>query len=324
MPIPPTSGLHHITVMAGEPQQNLDFYCGVLGQRLVKRTVNFDDPATYHFYYGDEAGNPGPILTFFPWPGAGPGTVGSGETTAVGYWLAAGSVDHWLDRLGERGHAPEVAERLGDTVIAFADPDGLPLELIASADAPQVQPWANSPIPEAHRLRGFHSVTLKLAELSASAELLTGTLGYQLVAGEGERHRFRAAGDQLGPYLDALVVGEQPPGRLGVGSVHHVAFRAADDDHQAAFRERLGADGRHVTTVQERQYFRSIYFHEPGGVLFEIATDGPGFATDEALDELGLGLTLPPGSRPTGTTSRRLPRVVVPEYAGLLGSEAQL
>ena len=322
-------GLHHITVMASDPQRNLDFYGALLGQRLVKRTVNFDDPGTYHFYFGDAGGAPGTLLTVFPWPGAGRGTLGSGEASELAFAIAPGSVDFWHERLSDRGHAPEVTRRFGDTVLAFDDPDGLRLELIAREDAPEVAPWERSPIPPEQRLRGLHGATLLLDEIAATDEVLSGGLGLEPVGEEhdprGLRRRYRAAGAAgiPGIHLDAVAIGRRRPGRLGAGSVHHLAFRAADGADQLRYREHLVAQGHYVTPVQERLYFRSIYFREPGGVLFEVATDGPGFAIDEAADELGLALKLPPALEADREGIRaRLPQVVPPEYAPLLGGEA--
>jgi glyoxalase family protein len=314
--------------MASDPQRHLAFYGELLGLRLVKRTVNFDDPGTYHFYFGDVGGAPGTLLTVFPWPGAGPGTLGSGETAAVAFRIAPRSVGFWIDRLSERGRTPEVGSRLGDTVVAFDDPDGLRLELIADPTAPEADPWARSPVAEAERLRGLHGVTLQLERIEASDALLTGDLGYLRLGEErspqGLRRRYRAAGtgEAPGSLLDVVALGKRLPGRLGAGSVHHIAFRSADQDEQILYHRRLTGAGHRVTPVQERNYFRSIYFREPGGVLFEIATDGPGFTVDEAADELGLALKLPPILEADRDAIRaRLPQVVPPEYAPLLGGD---
>lgn len=325
--VPACRGLHHITVMASEPQRNLDFYGGLLGLRLVKRTVNFDDPGTYHFYYGDTGGSPGTLLTVFPWPGSGPGTLGSGEVSALAFAVAPESIDYWRERLRAQGHDPEIGERFGEQTIAFDDPDGLRLELIASDDSEPPSDWPNSPVPGAQRLRGLHSATLLLAEIGPSHGLLLDPLGFEPVAEErdplGLRRRYRAtAGAAVGGLLDGVILGKRLPGRLGAGSVHHLAFRAADEAEQLRCRQRLLAAGQRVTDVLDRTYFRSIYFREPGGVLFEIATDGPGFTIDEQADELGLALKLPPGLEPDRDSIRaRLPRVVPPEYAALGGKE---
>jgi glyoxalase family protein len=318
-----TSGLHHITAMASDPQRNLDFYGELLGLRLVKRTVNFDDPGTYHFYFGDHDGSPGTLLTFFPWPGAGPGTVGSGEAAAISFAIAPDSVDPWIERLSERGLTPEVGRRFGATLLGFDDPDGLRLELIADPDAAPLPAWERSPVPEEQRLRGLFGATLLLADGRASAELLA-RFGYAPAGDEddprGPRRRYRVAGNAPGTHLDLITLGHRLPARLGAGSVHHLALRTPDDAEQRRHRERLTAQGSRVTTVQDRYYFRSIYFREPGGVLLEIATDGPGFTVDEPLDELGLALKLPPLLEPDRDTIRaRLPQVLPPEYAALFG-----
>jgi glyoxalase family protein len=321
--LPTTRGLHHITAMAADPQRNLDFYGELLGLRLVKRTVNFDDPSTYHFYFGDEGGSPGTLLTFFPWPGAGPGTVGSGEAGAISFAIAPDSVDYWIERLSERDRTPEVGQRFGATLLAFDDPDGLRLELIADPDAAPLPIWEHSPVAQEQRLLGLFGATLLLADHGVSADLLE-RFGYAPDGEEddplGPRRRYRIAGNAPGTRLDLIALGKQLPARLGAGSIHHLALRSPDDAEQHRTRERLMALGSRVTTVQDRHYFRSIYFREPGGVLYEIATDGPGFTVDEPLDELGLALKLPPLLEPDRDTIRaRLPQVLPPEYAALFG-----
>ncbi len=310
------SGLHHVTAIASDPQRNLDFYAGVLGLRLVKRTVNFDDPGTYHFYFADARGTPGTVLTFFPWPGARPGHRGTGEVEATAFAIAPASLAFWRERLKtHRIGTAETPERFGETVLRLADPDGLPLELIASASTAPIEPWTDSDIPAEHALRGFHSVTAALEGYERTAKLLTDLFGYQLEQETGNRFRFTAAGADAipGKVLDLLC---QPGGRRangGAGSVHHIAFRAKDDAEQIAWRTKIAELGFNVSPVMDRTYFHSIYFREPGGVLFEIATDAPGFTVDEAPAELGHNLRLPPWMEAQrAEAGRLLPPIVLP------------
>jgi glyoxalase family protein len=289
----PIVGLHHVTAIASNPQRNLDFYTQVLGLRFVKRTINFDDPGSYHFYFGDDAGSPGTILTFFPWPGATRGSHGVGETSATAFSVAAGSLDFWEKHLAANGvPAERTGRRFDEDVLSFADPDGMRLEIVAHADAAEVTPSRFAEIPAEYAIRGFFGVTLKLADAEGTARVLT-VMGFAKVAEDGERTRFSAPGAALGNHIDLFVQKHPIYGRMGAGSVHHIAFRAADDAAQLAWKELLTAEGLAVTPVQDRTYFHSIYFREPGGVLFEIATDAPGFAFDEPVETLGEGLKLP-------------------------------
>ncbi len=289
----PIQGIHHITAFANDPQANVDFYHNLLGQRLVKTTVNFDDPGTYHFYYGDQTGSPGTILTFFPWVGAHRGQRGTGETSAVAYAILPDSVLFWRSYLAEHDIAVEdKGHRFGERILSFEDPDGLSLELVVTRSVPDVQVWENGPIPAEHVLRGFHGVTLALAEAEGTADLLTQSMGYKLIGQEDNRLRFRGRGD-AGPHVDLLVQPSIKRGRMGAGTVHHVAFRAENDAEQMDYLMALRDVGRQVTSVMDRQYFHSIYFREPGGVLFEIATDSPGFLIDEPIETLGTHLKLP-------------------------------
>jgi glyoxalase family protein len=285
--------------MAGDPQRNLNFYSHVLGQRLVKTTVNFDDPGTYHLYYGDAVGSPGTILTFFPWPNARRGQRGAGEANAVAYNIPAEALGYWEKRLAEFGvSAASRQVRFGETVLPFQDPDGLWLELVAVDEPPAIDHWDEGPAPAAAALRGFHSTTLFVANLGASARLLTELFGWERIGVEGKRARFIAPAGAAGRIVD-LVESPQPEwGRLGAGSVHHIAFRVANDQDQLAWRSRLTAEGFGVTDVRDRQYFCSIYFREPSGVLYELATDPPGFLLDESRAELGRTLKLPPWLEP--------------------------
>jgi glyoxalase family protein len=293
-----THGIHHVTAISGEPQRNVDFYAGSLGLRLVKKTVNFDDPTTYHLYYGDGGGNPGSIMTFFPWAGAPAGVRGTGQLTVTSFSIPESSLGYWAERLIEHGvRFEKPAGRFGDTVLSFADPDGLALELVASPDEGRAS-WDEGTVPAEHAVRGFHHVTLSTQSRERTAELMTGTLGFRPVDEEGGRYRFEAGEGGPGNLVDVLAGDDDPRGRMGVGTVHHVAFRVPDEESQLAVRERVASLGYDVTPVLDRQYFRSIYFREPGGVLFEIATDPPGFAVDEDPSELGTHLKLPPWLEP--------------------------
>ena len=288
-----THGLHHVTAISGAPQPNVDFYAGVLGLRMVKKTVNFDDPGTYHLYYGDALGTPGSLVTFFPWANAAPGRRGPGETAATAYAVPAGSLDSWMERFADRAvdvDAP--AERFGQRVLALRDPDGMVIELVEAADveAQQEDAW-QSPVGDAAPVR-FHSVTLCTHRPDATARVLTDLLGYEEGASDAGRTRLT---NPNGPgHVDLACAGVDGPARSGRGTVHHVAFRVPTDEAQREVREALAAAGLQVTGVRDRQYFRSIYFREPGGVLFEVATDPPGFTADEPLESLGEALKLPP------------------------------
>ena len=283
----PTAGLHHVTAISGPPAANVAFYTERLGQSLIKKTVNFDDPGTWHLYYGDPAGSPGTILTFFPFVGAAPGREGTGQTLAWAYGVPKGAFDGWVTRLG--GQPGDISERFGARVLTLHDPHGQRLELVegdGTGDA----------------LTGFHSITLWLEDPEPTARILQDYLGYEAVADEtdaagGRRLRFAAPGEATGRVVD-LLQRPGPQARQGAGTIHHVAFRAEDDAHQDTLREALLTAGQRVTPRVDRQYFNAIYFREPGGVLFEIATDPPGFAIDEAPDALGTALKLPPQYEP--------------------------
>jgi predicted esterase/catechol 2,3-dioxygenase-like lactoylglutathione lyase family enzyme len=304
-------GIHHITAISSDPQRTLDFYTGLLGLRFVKRTVNFDDPRTYHFYFGDGVGTPGSILTFFPWPGARRGRVGSGQTAVTSFAAAPGALAFWVERLRSRGVAVEDAPRSGPgqapddrrlvdpARIAFRDFDGLALEIVESDAAAARAGWDGHPEVPAHAsLRGFHDATLWVAAGEPTGRVLTDVLGFRPLGGEAGERRF-ASGDQ-GP--GTLVSVDEPSaagrGTSGAGTVHHIAFRVADEAAQLELRSRVAAAGLAPTPVIDRTYFRSVYFREPGGVLFELATDGPGFAVDEPVEALGEALQLPPQYAP--------------------------
>lgn len=303
------SGIHHITAIAGDAQRNLDFYTGVLGLRLVKLTVNFDDPGTYHFYFGNEGGGPGSILTFFPWPGAPRGVVGNGHVEASAFAVPPAAIDYWTARLSEHGATPEpVTQRFGDSVLRFTDPDGLPLEIVGTSDADPSRAWARGPVPIEHATCGFHGATLAEEGYERTAALLE-VMGFQLVGNEGARYRYRASDDPAS-IVDLLCAPDGRPGRLGVGTVHHIAFRTPSDEEQSAWREELVDRGFNVSPIMDRIYFHSIYLREPGGVLFEIATDPPGFALDEAPEQLGTRLMLPPWMESNRSElDARLPRL---------------
>jgi glyoxalase family protein len=285
-----------VTAIASDPQRNLDFYVGLLGLRFVKRTVNFDDPGTYHFYFGDRRGIPGTILTFFPWPVARRGRRGVGQIEATAFAISPDSVGYWLERFKQHHVTAErTSPRFGEEVIRFIDPDGLLLELIVSDSPARVEPWPDSPILPEHALHGFHSVSAALEGYEKTARLLTDSFGYRLVEQSGNRFRFVSPDDSApGRIVDLLCMPDGRPGNVAAGSVHHIAFRAKDDAEQLQWREHLVELDYNVTPVIDRIYFRSIYFREPGGILFEIATEPPGFTLDEKLDELGTRLRLPP------------------------------
>ena len=291
----PILGLHHVTAIAGDPQINVDFYVGVLGLRLIKKTVNFDDPSTYHLYYGDGVGSPGTVMTFFPWPGARRGTLGSGQTSATAFAVPKHSLDFWRQRFEESLVRADGIERFGVPGLAFSDPDGLRLELLASAQlGVGREPWDGSSVPAEHAIRGFDGVTLLHADSDMTERMLVDAMGFRRVVADGRRVRFESGDGGSGTFVDLLNDPGATSGRVACGSVHHIAFRLADDDAQAGWQHRLFEAGHPTTEVKDRMYFHSIYFREPGGVLFELATDNPGFATDESVEELGSGLRLPP------------------------------
>ena len=288
-------GIHHVTAISGEARRNVDFYTRILGLRLVKRTVNFDDPGTWHLYYGDEAGQPGTILTFFPWAQAAQGRQGVGELHETVFRIPQASVGFWTHRLLAQGVAQETAtERFGETVIAFRDPDGMRVALVALPGIENEPGWATADIPAEHAVRGIHGVTLMLEDGAATGAILSDVLGLAEVAKEGNTVRYQAPGTTIGGIVDLRSVGGFLPARQGRGSVHHLAFRAADDAEEAAMVKRLAENhGIRTTEQMDRNYFRSVYFREPGHVLFEIATDVPGFAVDEPAESLGTTLKLP-------------------------------
>jgi catechol 2,3-dioxygenase-like lactoylglutathione lyase family enzyme len=322
--MPTIEGLHHVTAIAGEPQQNIDFYTGVLGLRLVKLTVNFDDPTTYHLYYGDGQGHPGTILTFFPWPGAYQGRIGTGQLTVTSFAVPEKSLPFWREHLRKRGVEFESSRsEFGEEILFLKDPDGLQIELVSTANANPDRVWERGAVPIEHAIRGFHRVTLSENGYERTASLLAEILGFKQIAKEGNRFRYSVAGGEPSTMVDVICAPEGRPGRVAVGTVHHVALRTPTDADQVQWRDNLIKEELDVTPVIDRQYFHSIYFREPGGVLFEIATDPPGFATDEPVDRLGSSLQLPPWleqARPE--LERLLPPITLPDVAGGKADEA--
>jgi glyoxalase family protein len=308
-------GIHHVTAIASDPQKNIDFYTQILGLRLVKLTVNFDDPTTYHLYFGDEIGRPGTILTFFPWPNAPKGHRGTGQVIATSFLIPEHSTDYWLDRLkSQKVPVQGPTKRFNDTeeVLTIYDPDGLELELVAnrSAEERRLHVWKEGPVPIEHAIRGFYSVTLLEARYEHTAHVLNNELGFKLIGQDGSRFRFQISEAKENDadvrsknikeehhgsnIVDILCMPNAQYGMIGVGTVHHVAWRTPSDEQQKVLRAKIIKAGLNATPVIDRTYFHSVYFREPGGVLFEIATNPPGFATDEKVEELGTHLVLPP------------------------------
>jgi glyoxalase family protein len=287
-------GLHHVTAIADNAQRNHDFYTRVLGLRMVKKTVNFDDPYTYHFYYGNEVGEPGTILTFFPWEGVGQGKNGAGMATEITYHIDPQSMDFWIDRF-KKFNIPteEKVVRFGEPCLPFTDPDGLRLSLLSSSVPDERKGWETTDIKSAAATKGFHSVTLTIRKVDKTAEVLTDILGYRLLSQEGNRYRFISPDISTAAVIDILEEPEAAFGRNSAGTNHHIAFRVANKEIQMAYHEKIVKKGLHITSQIDREYFFSLYFREPGGVLFDIATDNPGFTVDEPLNELGTHLKLP-------------------------------
>jgi glyoxalase family protein len=306
----PIAGIHHVTAIASDPQRNVDFYTEVLGLRLVKRTVNFDDPGAYHLYFGDETGSPGSILTFFAWPMGGHGHPGVGQVEVTSFSVPEISISYWEQRLLSAGIPVERSgKRFDEEILILADPDGLKLELVAhSVPDAAAQPWKDASVPVEHAIRGFYSVTLCEQGYEATARVLE-TMGFRKTGEQGNRFRFDVGEGGAGARVDVLCASEAGYGRIAVGTVHHVAWRVADDGSQLSWRKTLVSEHLNVTPVIDRCYFHSIYFREPGGVLFELATDPPGFTTDEPVDKLGEALKLPPWLEPN---RKQIERVLPP------------
>lgn len=292
---PAAHGIHHVTALAGDPQANLDFYVGTLGLRMVKKSVNQDDPGTYHLFYADAAGTPGTDVTFFPRREMAPGRTGTGQVVEIALAVPAGSLDaYWIDRLVGRGVSPgDEAERFGERTLPFTDPDGLALSLVEIGEDRAFAPWPASGVPVERQIRGVHAVRIPEREVVPTARFLTGVMGFEERATDGGWRRF-AAGDGSGAYAELLEAPDERAGRWGAGTVHHVAWRVRDDEEQVGLRAAVARAGLSPTEVIDRFWFRSVYFREPGGTLFELATDGPGFDRDEAPERLGETLVLPP------------------------------
>jgi len=313
-------GIHHITAICGDPQRNLNFYVGLLGLRLVKKTVNFDDPGTYHLYYGDGIGSPGTIMTFFAWVlppmMTGQGRQGTEQVTTVSFGIPATSVDFWVDRLaGAAVDFDGPALRFGEPVISLRDPDGLLLELVGRDGVAARAPWSEGPIPVEHAIGGFAGATMSLNGYEQTARLLTETMGLRRTAEDGGRFRFEIGSGADASMIDLHCRPEGERGRMGIGAVHHIAWRTPSADTQLEWRRRLSEAGMDVTPVLDRNYFQSIYHREPGGVLFEIATDPPGFTVDEPPAELGTHLKLPAWLEPRRKAlEARLPELRAPGF----------
>jgi glyoxalase family protein len=289
-----SAGIHHITAIASDPVRNVQFYRDVLGLRLVKKTVNFDDPSTYHLYFGDDAGAPGSLLTFFYWDGMGRGRPGAGQAVEIAFAVPETGIGYWLSRLVEKGVPHDApVKRFGETIISLRDPDGMHLEIVGTTRFSNSKLSAEGGVPSDFAIRGFAGITLWVAEESNSAKVLETAFGYRKADSEPNRHRYLAEGSALATRVDLRVVSGFPRGQSGVGTIHHVAFRAADDEQQEAMAETLRGLGIGATEQKDRNYFRSVYFREPNGIIFEIATDAPGFAVDEEPEHIGRDVKLP-------------------------------
>jgi len=291
---PKIEGLHHITAVSGPPKENYNFYHKILGLRFTKKTVNFDDPSTYHLYYGNYDATPGSSITFFPWQHVVKGSPSTGEATEVQYAIPPGSTHFWAERFSQLQNKPtEKTGQFGEKMLSFADNDGMAISLIEDTSAAKNETKGYGGVPDEYAIRGFYGTTLTLADTGRTAELLK-EFGWTKESSESSLIRYSSQPEnQLGRYV-YLRKNPKLSGRFGRGSIHHIAFRVPDDEAQQIWRDKLIDLGFQVTPVQNRDYFRSIYFREHGGVLFEIATDIPGFTKDESLEHLGESLQLPP------------------------------
>jgi glyoxalase family protein len=288
-------GLHHITAIAGSAKKNLDFYTKVLGLRLLKKTVNFDDPGTYHLYYGDEIGSPGTILTFFPYEGARRGRAGTGMATHIGYSVPKGSFDFWIKRFEDhRVKYGTPSEKFGEHIISFEDPDGLQLELVIPKGSDNRKAWETDEVKADVAIKGFHNVLVTLRDVKGTAAVLTDIFGYKLLEQDGNYYRYATDAVEGAAIIDLLETPAANSGLGGAGTNHHIAFRVKNEEALMKFRNKVISSGLNITDKIDRNYFYSLYFREPGGVLFEIATDNPGFTIDEPVEELGQKLLLPP------------------------------
>ena len=306
-------GIHHVTAIAGDPQRNVEFYAGVLGLRLVKLTVNYDDPSTYHLYYGDSIGHPGSIMTFFPWPSGQRGRHGTGQLTTTSFSVPAKSLEFWIMRFKDRGIPTSGPfTRFNERGISFVDHDGLRLELVEDGDDER-KPWGESPVPPDKAIRGFYGVTLTEEGYDKTAGLLRDTFDFKEINQDKNRFRYEPRKPEPGGLVDVVCAPDSPRGYVSVGTVHHLAWRTQDDEQQEEWRRNIASLGLNVTPVIDRKYFHSIYFREPGGVLFEIATDPPGFTVDQSEPELGSRLVLPDWLEPMRKNLENvLPPLILP------------
>ena len=312
------TGIHHVTAIAGPAQENLDFYAGILGMRLVKKSVNQDDPSTYHLFYADGEGHAGSDLTFFPWAHMPRGRDGTGLTNEVSLAVPAGSLGYWSERLQKHGVSTDAqVTRFGEHTLPFTDVHGLRLALVETSDAREFTPWAGSPVPVEHQIRGLHTVRISERNRAATEKLLVSGMGFSLASEEDGWKRYKLGEGGSGRVLDVEELPAVARGAWGTGRVHHVAWRVEDDAAQLAARKRLHDVDTQTTEVIDRFWFKSVYYSEPGGALFELATDGPGFEIDESADALGTQLILPPWLEPhRPEIERGLPVLVTPAAVG--------
>jgi glyoxalase family protein len=293
------TGIHHITAISGDAQENLDFYAGVLGMRLVKKSVNQDDPGTYHLFYADADGHPGTDLTFFPFRFSAPGRLGAGLGIEISLAIPDGSIEYWRQRLSDHGAKLGDEEvRRGERVLTLTDPHGQHLALVETSNEREFEAWPRSPVPADRQVRGLHAVRVWEHSLAQTASFLTEVLEFSSYGEEDGWHRFGVGGGGSGKHIEIREMPDTPRGAWGVGTMHHVAWRVADESVELKVRERIAKAHRRPTEVIDRFWFKSVYFLEPGGVLFELATEGPGFTADEEPEHLGEQLVLPPWLEP--------------------------
>jgi glyoxalase family protein len=307
-------GIHHLTAIAGDAQENLNFYVGVMGMRLVKKSVNQDAPDTYHLFYADGIGTPGTDLTFFPWPDMGPGRLGTGLIVEVPFAIPKGSLKYWRARFDKLGvKYGDIETRFGETTLSFKDPHNFPLALVETDDPREFVPWEKSPVPAEHQLRGIHCVRLWEGQLAPTAKLLTESMGFTLSGSENGWSRYLVDGGGSGKIVEVKELPNEHRGSWGTGKVHHVAWRMKDSEEEMTMCGIIESAGLHPTEQIDRFWFKSVYFNEPGHVLFELATDGPGFDRDEEMEHLGEELILPPWLEPyREKIEAALPRLEMP------------